>query len=195
MEKRIRITSEEINALPLRAWEGRVDVITDPSEIDSAVKEIKKHRVIGFDTESKPAFRKGEYNPVSLIQVAIPDHVFLFRVNITGFASNLADLFSSERITKVGVAIYDDIKELRRLREFEPAKVIELSQMAEKKGIINAGVRGLTGLLLDFRISKRQQTSNWENKKLTKSQITYAATDAWVCLEIYEKMIRMPDAH
>ena len=188
-----KISSEEINSLPLKAWEGNTVVISNPNAVPKAVREISSYRVIAFDTESKPAFRKGEYNPVALLQIAVPGKVFLIRVSKTGFGQELASIFASPDIKKVGVAINDDIKELRKFFEFQPEEVIELARMADNKGIENGGVRGLTGLLLGFRISKRQQTSNWENPQLTKPQVQYAATDAWVCLEIYKKLSQMSD--
>ena len=192
MEKN-RISAEEINQLPLKSWEGKTKVITNPDSIPHIAEEIKKHKVIGFDTESKPAFKKGEYNPVALLQIAIPGKVYLIRVSETGFDAALADIFSSPGITKVGVAINDDVKELQKFHDFDPANIYDLASLAEKKGILNGGVRGLTGLLLGFRISKRQQTSNWENKKLSSAQIDYAATDAWVCLEIYGRLKKIKD--
>jgi len=188
---KVHISSAEINELPLRAWTGTIKVIDKEIDILPALNEINKHKVLAFDTESKPAFRKGEYNPVALLQVAIPDKVYLFRISKIGFTSEMSEIFSNEQIAKVGVAIKDDIKELQYFNSFEPKKIIDLANFADDRGIINGGVRGLTALLLGFRISKRQQTSNWENARLTDAQINYAATDAWVCLKIYKKLMKI----
>ena len=184
MEK-LHITAEEINQLPLKSWEGDIHVIDKEEQVKKAIDEIRKHKVIGFDTESKPAFRRGEYNPVALLQMALPEKVYLFRINHTGFTLDMASVFEDKNILKVGVAINDDLKELQHFQDYDPKSVIDLASMADEKGILNGGVRGLTALLLGFRISKRQQTSNWENRVLTPAQVSYAATDAWVCLNIY----------
>jgi ribonuclease D len=187
MQKK-HISSEEINVLPLKSWHGPIEVVTTDEGVKNAVEKILKHSVIGFDTESKPAFRKGEYNPVALLQMAIPEKVFIFRISHTGFTQILARVFMDRNIKKVGVAIKDDIKELQKFHNFNPSEVIDLADEADSRGINNSGLRGLTALLLGFRISKKQQTSNWENRRLTKAQINYAATDAWVCREIYNTL-------
>ncbi len=182
------ITKEQVNGLPLKRYEGKVVVVSTAEQLAAALGELNKAAVIGFDTESRPAFRKGEYYPIAMIQMAIPGKVFLIRVNLTGFTQELRDLFSNERIIKAGISIRDDIKELQRLGEFTPGGVVDLNDVAGELGVMNIGVRSLSGIFLGIRISKSQQTSNWERETLTESQLFYAATDAWVCLEIYSTL-------
>ena len=179
------ITKERINELPLKRYEGKVVVVSNAEQLASALEELNRASVIGFDTESRPAFRKGEYYPVAMIQMAIPGKVFLVRVNLTGFTLELQNLFANENIVKAGISIRDDIKELQRLGDFTPGGVVDLNDVAKEIGIMNIGVRSLSGIFLGIRISKGQQTSNWERESLTESQLFYAATDAWVCHEIY----------
>lgn len=185
---KVSITSEEINLLPLRAYEGKVQVITETKNLTRVIQEVMKHPVVGFDTETRPSFKKGQSYKVALIQIAIPNKVYLIRTHHTGLTDEFNAIFASRRIVKAGVAIRDDIKALQALKPFEPAAFIDLSVLARQIGLQVESVKKLAGLMLGFRISKSAQTSNWEAPTLTEKQIEYAATDAWVCLELYEKM-------
>jgi ribonuclease D len=182
------ITAEEINALPLGAFEGKSIVIINEEGARKALKEINQHTVVGFDTETRPVFVSGQHHPVALIQVAIPNAVFLFRVKYTGMTPELIAFLQNEKILKVGVALRDDIKALQKLRRFKPGGIFELTELSKKANIEVEGLKKLTALVLGFRISKSAQTSNWEAEQLNEKQILYAATDAWVCLEIYWKL-------
>ena len=123
------------------------------------------------------------------MQVAIPDKVFLFRLNKIGFPTALRSLFEGQKLKKVGISIRDDLKDLQKMAPYQPQQVIELNQVAKDLGVQNEGARNLTAIFLGFRISKSQQTTNWERDELTEQQLRYAATDAWVCLEIYRKLL------
>jgi ribonuclease D len=182
---RLTISNEEINALPLGAFEGKTIVVAEEKKIIHAFDEIKEHAVVGFDTETKPVFVRGQQNKVALMQVALPDKVFLIRLKQTGITPHLVEFLESDQILKAGVALRDDIKALQRLRHYQPAGFIELAQMSKEAGLQVESVKKLTALLLGFRISKSAQTSNWEAETLHEKQISYAATDAWVCLQIY----------
>ncbi len=187
-ELRISITAEEINNLPLRTFEGKTFVVSNPDQLSKIVREIESHEVVGFDTETRPSFKKGQMYQVSLLQLAIPEKVFLIRLNHTGVTEELAGLFSNPRIIKAGVGIRDDLKALQKLRPFEPVNCYDLSTLAKEAGLQVESVKKLTALLLGFRISKSAQTSNWEVVTFTQKQIEYAATDAWVCLMLYHKL-------
>lgn len=185
---RITITAEEINSLPLRTFAGKTYVINNPDHVVKIVREIESHEVVGFDTETRPSFKKGQVYQVSLLQLAIPEKVYLIRLNHTGVTEELASFFSNPRIVKAGVGIRDDLKALQKLRTFEPANCHDLSALAKEAGLQVESVKKLTALLLGFRISKSAQTSNWEAGTFTQKQIEYAATDAWVCLELFHKL-------
>lgn len=187
-ESQKTISHEEINSLPLKAFKGKIELITQGESLGKVFKEIKEHAVVGFDTETKPAFVKGQVHKVSLLQLAIPHKVFLIRLNFTGLDKEIIHFLESEKIVKAGVGIRDDIKTLHRLGKFHAAGFAELSVMARESGLEVESVKKLTALLLGFRISKGAQTSNWEAENLNEKQIIYAATDAWVCLEIYNKL-------
>jgi ribonuclease D len=185
---RINITPEEINSLPLKTFEGKTAVISDADKLPKIIAEIARHEVVGFDTETRPSFKKGQVYKVSLLQLAIPKKVFLIRINHTGVTEEIASLFSNPSVVKAGVGIRDDIKALQKISPFEPTSVVDLSTLAKQAGLHVESVKKLTALLLGFRISKSAQTSNWEVATFTQKQIEYAATDAWVCLELYEKL-------
>lgn len=185
---RISITAEEINNLPLRSYTGKTSVISDPAKLARIIRDIEAFDVIGFDTETRPSFRKGQLYDVSLLQIATPVRVYLIRLNHTGLTNEIIGLLSNPKIVKAGVGIRDDLKALQKLRKFEPAGFHDLSVLAKQAGLQVESVKKLTALLLGFRISKSAQTSNWEVRTFTQKQIEYAATDAWVCLELFHKL-------
>ena len=186
--QKVTITHDEINALPLAAFEGRVVLVDDAQHLAKVFTEINHHRIVGFDTETKPVFVRGHQNKVALMQIALQEKVFLIRLSHTGLQPEIIQFLESEHILKAGVALRDDIKALQRLKRFEPHGIVELADLAKKAGLEIEGVKKLTGLLLGFRISKSVQTSNWEAASLNEKQLSYAATDAWVCLEIFKKL-------
>jgi ribonuclease D len=186
---KLNITNDEINALPLHAFDGTVNVITDKEDLPSVFKQISKHKIVGFDTETKPVFVKGQRHLVALMQIALPDTAYLIRIKFTGITPDIIGFLEDDKILKAGVGVRDDIKALQHLKKFTAAGFVELADMARNAGIEVESVKKLTALLLGFRISKSAQTSNWEADKFDSKQISYAATDAWVCLNIYHKLL------
>ena len=184
----LHITKEEINRLPMRQYEGPIHLIRTAADAELAVEKLKAETLLGFDTETRPTFRVGEYYPPSLLQLATGSEVLLFQLKITGLTPGLCEVLSNPGILKSGVSIKDDLKDLRKLSDFDPAGCVELATHAKKAHIKNLGLRGLAALLLGFRISKREQTSNWAKNELSESQLRYAATDAWLGREIYLHM-------
>ncbi|MCU0858379.1 MAG: 3'-5' exonuclease domain-containing protein 2 [Pontiellaceae bacterium] len=184
----LHITKDEINRLPIRQYEGPIHLVRTLEETEQAAEKMSKETLLGFDTETRPSFRVGESYRPALLQLATQNEVFLFQLKQTGLPPKLREILSSPDIIKAGVSIKDDLKELRKLADFEPAGFVELAEHARKAHIKNLGLRGLAALLLDFRISKREQTSNWARTELTESQLRYAATDAWLGRGIYLHM-------
>ncbi len=185
------ITNEDLNELPIKSFEGEIVIVDVARDIKKVIPYLKKQKILGFDTETRPTFKKGVKNEVALLQLSTKKRVFLFRLNKMGFNSELINLLSNPDIIKVGVAIADDLKDLKRLADFTPASFVEIQEKVKELEIENFGLKKLAGLLLGFRISKAQQTSNWEVEKLTVAQINYAATDAWVSLEIYNRLLEI----
>ncbi|MBS2098025.1 3'-5' exonuclease [Carboxylicivirga linearis] len=182
------ISKEALSELPLQHFEGDVVVVEDESKIEELVRELEQHSVIGFDTETKPSFQKGKVNKVALLQLATSDQGYLFRMNKTGFHPALVRLLENQDIAKIGVGIRDDLRGLNRLVPFKHAGFVELQDYVKQVGIEDTSLRKLAGLVLHFRVSKRQRLSNWEAPHLTPSQVIYAATDAWVAIELYKKL-------
>jgi ribonuclease D len=180
------ITKEELEELPLVKFTGEIVVADRPEHFDIVAKELSKEKVIGFDTETKPSFKKGQRHEVALLQLATADKAYLIRLNKAGLSGKLLALLSDPDIIKVGVGIRDDLRALRRLRDFEPAGFIEVQDMAQEAGLENISLKKLAALVMNVRVSKRQRLSNWEADSLTESQMNYAATDAWAALLIYE---------
>jgi len=182
------IDHSEIQALPLKAFDGKIEVVQEASKLLRALAEIKEHGTAGFDTETRPAFVKGQRYRVALMQLALPHKVFLVRVQATGLTPELIDYLQDKDHLKVGLALRDDLVALQRLRRFKPEGFLELTHLTRQAGYQAGSIKKLTALLLGFRISKSAQTSNWEAPTLTQKQLQYAATDAWVCLEMYRKL-------
>ena len=186
----LSITKEAIAQLPLIKFDGPIHVINDHEEMSRAIKKLKKQGIVGFDTEKKPTFKKGQYHPTALIQLSTATEVFLFRINKIGLHDDLITLFESDKITKIGVGVRADIVELKRIRTFTQNNCIDLNDLMPTLGVEKIGIRNLVAIILEKRVSKNQQVSNWENSELTHSQQQYAATDAWVCYEMYVLLIK-----
>ena len=179
------ITREEIAVLPLRSFEGEIVVVDQPHLVSYAVKRLAGCQVVGFDTETRPTFKKGALNRVALLQLSTSDHAFLFRINKLGLPPEIKNLLSDPKIIKPGVAIHDDIKSLQQVKRFNPGGFIELQSYARQFGIKNISLKKLAAIVMGFRISKSQQLSNWESPELSEAQKLYAATDAWVAYKVY----------
>ncbi|MDZ8119959.1 3'-5' exonuclease [Pontiella agarivorans] len=179
------MTKAAINELPMRSYDGPIHLFNTEAEADEAAGKLLKETLLGFDTETRPAFRKGESYDPSLLQLATGSDVYLFQIQQCGLTPNLIKVLSSPNIVKAGVAIERDVAELQAMEPFPPAGFVELATPAKSAGIKNLGLRGLTAILFSFRISKKEQVSNWARQELTKSQQTYAATDAWLGRKIY----------
>lgn len=179
------ITREALAALPIRRYEGRVRLIETLRDLDQARADIRDERVIGLDTETRPAFRKGESHLPCLVQAATANAVYLFQLRRADVLPLVAELMTEARAVKAGVALAHDLRQLKQVIAFEERNVIDLGHVARRCGLDQTGVRNLAGLLLGFRIPKGNRTSNWAASVLSPAQITYAATDAWACRELY----------
>ena len=180
-----KISKEEINDLPLARYEGPIDLIQDPADIPAAIQAIRTHQVVGFDTETRPVFKKGQSFPTSLIQMAGENKVWLFQMNKLDGIEELIGVLTDPDILKVGVALRDDFVKLKELQEFQEEGVVDIASMTQKLDIVNTGLRSQCAIFLNFRISKAAQVSNWGRQDLSESQLVYAATDAWASRELF----------
>ena len=185
----ITITKEQLATMPVVTFPGKITVINKIDEAVSALEYLSSQKTIGFDTETKPAFKKGQTNKVSLIQMSSADQCFLFRINKIGFIPQLKQLIEDESITKIGLSLKDDFLVLHRIWQFTPAGFIDLQNMAKRFNIADGSLQKIYGILFSQRISKGQRLSNWEAETLSESQQMYASIDAWACLKIYNYLL------
>ena len=180
-----RMTKEEINTCPVKRWTGRTTVVRTSNELTAALHRLTGHTLLGFDTETRPAYKKGESYLPSLLQLATDNEVFIFQLKHLGLPKPLRDVLADATIIKAGVSLDFDIRELKKLHRFKAAGFSDLGDTAKKAGIKNHGLRGLAAVLLGIRIAKGAQTTNWAREILTQKQVQYAATDAWVGRKLY----------
>jgi len=180
-----KMMPEEINKLPIARYEGDIQLVQTDEEQEAALSELDEESFLGFDTETRPAFKKGQHFNPSLIQLATSRKVFLFQLVHVPLNNKLQSVLSDAKKIKAGVALAHDVKELNEILAFEPKGFVDLGKVAETNGLLNRGLRGLAAVLLGIRISKQAQRSNWGRKKLDQKQIEYAATDAWISRELY----------
>ena len=187
------ISKDEIKEFEQLKFEGTIYCIDSDEDLIKYLPKIKKIKVLGFDTETKPNFVKGEanQNKVSLLQLASSEESFLVRLPNITMKKELFKVLGNKRIKKIGLAIRDDIKGLQKLRDFTPNNFVDLQQYVEQFGIEDKSLRKITAIVLKMRLSKAQRLSNWENAELQDNQKVYAATDAWVCVEIYNTLKKL----
>ena len=164
-------------------------MIENAGEVDEAVAYLSAHSCLGFDTETRPAFHKGETYPVSLLQLAAAERVYLCRLNKFGFTPSLRRLLADVRIKKIGVGIRDDLRMLKERESFTPASFVDLQDFVVKYGIKEKSFSKLMAIIFRVKISKRQRVTNWEALQLTPQQVKYAATDAWGALRMYDELL------
>jgi len=182
-----KLSKEAINELPLIAWDGPIKVLNTREEMEAATAELLDQKHLGFDTETRPTFKKGDYYPPALVQLATSSTVYLYRISQSQTIEPLIPIFESESILKTGVALKDDVKELRAVTDFDAKGFFEITELTARLKIESRGLRALAGLLMGGRISKAAQVSNWAKQELDEKQLRYAATDAWVSRELYIK--------
>lgn len=180
------ISKEELEELPLLSFEGEIVIVDSKDKLREAINYLSQFPYLGFDTETKPSFKKGEINHVALLQLSTGERAFLFRLNRQDLSRKIISILSNPSILKAGIAIRDDVKVLQAKKKFVPAGFIELQDEAKDRGINCFSLKKLSGIVLGFKISKAQQLSNWEAGELTEAQLRYAATDAWISYKIYE---------
>lgn len=188
---KISILPEEIEKLPSGAFPGEIHIIEKPGlEYAKAIAYLMSQKVIGFDTETRPVFAANmPHHDVALLQLSGPDKAYLFRVNKLGMRKLMCSVLSNPDIIKVGAAVHDDVRGLQHYRRFEARNFIDLQKIASEWGVRDKSVKKMSAIILGCRISKTQQLSNWEAEDLSRSQQLYAATDAWICREMYLKLL------
>jgi len=182
------ISKEEVAELELIQYVGPIQVIDTMEAFDREIDQIAQQPVLGFDTETRPSFKKGKTYPTSLIQLSSLEKAWILRVNRTGHPEKLLNMLSGETPLKIGLGLQDDLRRLRADFQFEPGGFLDLQNYVQAFRIDEKGLKKISGIVLNRRISKSQQVSNWDAEVLTEAQLRYAATDAWVCLMIYNRL-------
>lgn len=175
--------------LPIEAFSGKIVVIDRENEVKGAVKELMKHSQLGFDTETKPAFKRGQVNKVALLQLSTLDTCFLFRLNKIGYPDVLDKIICNPKIVKIGLSLRDDFAAIRKRTDKQPKNFIDLQTFVDNYGIIDNGLQRIYAIIFGKKISKNQRLSNWEAETLSPAQQQYAAIDAWACLRIYRQLL------
>ena len=181
----ITINKDTLATLPTVTFPGQITVIDSIEDAAEALAQLRKHHVVGFDTETKPSFRKGRTNTVSLIQISTDSHCYLFRINHIGFCDEIRAFMEDPSVAKIGLSLKDDFHVLHKIAEFTPAGFIDLQEFVKNFLITDCSLQKIYGIIFNQRISKSQRLSNWEAESLTQSQQIYASIDAWACLRIY----------
>ena len=180
-----RLEKSQINELPLIRFHGSIQLAGDNKSFKKFVSQLKKQKVLGFDIECKPNFKRGPNNPPALLQLATADQAFLFRLYPVMKLGPLIDILEDPNIIKTGVAIKDDVYNLKKIEEFNPGGFEDLAPLAQSLKIEQTGLRNLTAIFFSQRLSKSAQLSNWQKSPLSPAQQAYAATDAWISRELY----------
>lgn len=182
----LSISKADLAKLPSADYQGSIHVIDSSETVEEAIIALRKSDVIGFDTETRPSFKKGQTHQVALLQLATRTDCFLFRLNMIGLPEAVKRLLEDEEITKVGVSLHDDFHNLHRIYTLNPGGFIDLQQYVKNFGIIDNSLSRIYGILFGRRISKGQRLTNWEAPSLTPGQQSYAAFDALSCIHIYD---------
>lgn len=184
----IAIDKKTIASLPTVAFQGEIIVVDSVEKADEAVTYLEQHPIIGFDTETKPSFKKGHPNKVALMQLSTLDRCYLFRLNVMGFPDSLCRLIENENVQKIGLSVRDDFHVMHRSSEFNPMGFVELQNFVKQFKIADISLQKIYAIIFGRKISKGQRLTNWEAPALTRPQQVYAATDAWACLTIYNHL-------
>lgn len=171
------------------SFPGKIHLITTDQQLNSVATALMSVKAFGFDTETKPAFKKGEVYPVALLQLATETDAYIVRMRHISQFEIFKKIFENSEVVKVGVAIRDDLKQLKKKFPFTQQNFIELQDLAKVKGLKNFGLKGMTQEVLQETITKGPKTTNWEAHELTHKQIMYAATDAWIGLLLYQRLM------
>lgn len=174
--------------MPAASFDGRIIVIDNAADARQAAAYLAKQTAIGFDTETRPSFRKGDTHKVALIQLSTDRECFLFRTCLMGFTEPLVRLMENPDVLKIGLSTKDDFHGLNQLSPCQPAGVVELQEYVRRYGIADMSLQKVYAIIFGEHISKGQRLTNWEAKELTPHQTAYASLDAWACLRIYNHL-------
>lgn len=182
----LSIPKSELPSLPAAVYRGKIVIVDREDQIGEAVSDLRRQSIIGFDTETKPTFKRGQSNKMALMQLSTHDTCYLFRLNKIGYPEELLSLLEDENIMKVGTSVHDDFTGLRKLASCEPRNFVDLQQYVKQFHIADNSLTRISAIVFGERITKNQQKTNWEAEELSQAQQCYAALDAYACIRIYD---------
>lgn len=182
------IDKDALAKLPIEVFGGNIIIVQKRSEVKAACEYLNKFDLLGFDSETRPSFKKGVTNKISLIQLSSEDSCVLFRLNKIGMPDCLTKILTNPEIRKIGLSVRDDFNAIRRRKSLIPANFLDLQVFVKQFGIDDSSLQRIYGILFGKKISKGQRLSNWDAENLSEAQKKYAALDAWACLRIYSKL-------
>lgn len=186
----LSISKERIAELEIERFGGEIVLVDKPEEVDAAIDYLLQHEKLGFDTETKPAFKKGQVNKVALIQLSSMDKCYLFRLNMIGYPDRLDEIICNPDIKKIGLSLRDDFAAINKRSDKKPVNFVDLQPFVDGYGIDDNSLQRIYAIIFGKKISKRQRVTNWEAKQLSEAQKNYAAIDAWACLRIYNHLVK-----
>ncbi len=186
------ITNEQTAELPSAHFGGKIFIIDSDEQIDSACSDLETQQIIGFDTETRPSFKAGVSNKVALLQLSTRSRCYLIRLCKVKLHNRLLKILCNPDIMKIGADVAGDLRSLHTLRHFNERGFLDLQHIVSQWGVEEKSLRKMSAIILGKRVSKAQRLSNWEAGTLTPQQQMYAATDAWICIKIYEKLLATP---
>ncbi len=186
----LSISKERIAELEIERFAGEIVLVDKPEEVDAAIDYLLQHEKLGFDTETKPAFKKGQVNKVALIQLSSMDKCYLFRLNMIGYPDRLDEIICNPDIKKIGLSLRDDFAAINKRSDKKPVNFVDLQPFVDGYGIDDNSLQRIYAIIFGKKISKRQRVTNWEAKQLSEAQKNYAAIDAWACLRIYNHLVK-----
>ncbi|MBO7278827.1 MAG: 3'-5' exonuclease domain-containing protein 2 [Bacteroidales bacterium] len=191
-----RIAAQELENLETASFEGPITVVSEPGEdLAEAVEYLSAQKILGFDTETKPCFQaNAPRNRMAILQLSGKEKAYVFKLQVLGLPAAIAEIMSNPTIVKVGAAVRDDVRGLQHYHKFIPRNFLDLQKFTDAFGIRDNSVKKMAAIILDQKVSKSQQLSNWEAPQLSGAQLKYAATDAWICVEMYERLMEVGEA-
>lgn len=178
----------------------RIFVVTDKRQAELARDEIMAAKTIGFDTESKPTFHKGQKSKgPHVLQFATTEKAFIFQAHVEESHPVIVEMLRSTELTKIGFDLKGDLHQIAGRFGIRPEAIVDLDRHFKKLGYRNSvGAKSAIAILFNrkFLKSKTTTTSNWELRRLSERQLVYAANDAFAAIMVYHALQRdgLPEA-
>lgn len=176
----------------------RIYVVTNGRQAGLAVEELLAVREVGFDTESKPTFHKGQKSEgPHVLQFSTTEKAFIFQSHVEESHPAIITLLKSPELVKIGFGLRGDLHQISERFNIRPSSIIDLDREFKQLGFRNAvGAKSAIAMLFERRLlkSKAMTTSNWAAKQLSDRQLLYAANDAYAAIMVHHALKNRSDA-